>query len=68
MTNATAERLNAAVYKHRLMWTDLSARVMSNEGCPKELADEMVARLIEKKSCPFPVAIALIDLIVELKQ
>lgn len=61
----TAERLNAAVYRHRIMWADLSARVAVNEGIPKYDADALVCCLIEKKSVSLPVAVALIDMIVE---
>ncbi|HWV44094.1 hypothetical protein [Pseudorhodoplanes sp.] len=61
----SAERLNEAVYRHRIMWTDLAARVMKNENMPKEDADYQVCRLIEKKGVSLPVAVALIDMIVE---
>lgn len=63
----TAERLNAAVYKYHIIWTDLSARVVQNEGIPKQEADAQVAALIEKRAAPLAVAVALIDMIVEQK-
>ncbi len=66
MTKATsAERLTAAVYKHRIMWTDLAERVMQNENMDKADADYMVFRLIEKKGVSVAVAVAIIDMIVE---
>lgn len=61
----SAERLNEAVYRHRIMWTDLAARVMKNESMTKNEADYQVCRLIQKKGVSLPVAIALIDMIVE---
>jgi hypothetical protein len=65
MSTTTAELLNDAVYKRRIMWTDLSARIVKNDGCSKNEADEMVARLIKRESVTLGVAVALIDLIVE---
>lgn len=63
---ATAyERLNASVYRHRIMWTDLAARVAQNEGITTDHAANLVAPLITKEGCPMSVAVALIDLITE---
>lgn len=61
----TAERLHDSVLRHRIAWTDLAARVVENEGIPKQEADAQVAALIERRACSMAVAIALIDMIVD---
>lgn len=61
----SADRLYDAVIKHRIMWNDLSERVAKNEGIPFYEGANLVAVLIEHRSCSLPVAVALIDLIVE---
>jgi hypothetical protein len=60
-----AERFNEAVYKHRIMWTDLAERVMQNENMSKDDAEYQVCRLIERKGVSIAVATALLDLILE---
>lgn len=47
----TAERLHDSVLRHRIAWTDLAARVVENEGIPKQEADAQVAALIERRAC-----------------
>lgn len=58
-------KLNESVYRHGLLWTDIAHRVSENEKIPYEDATELTARLVIKASCPVPVALALIELIVE---
>lgn len=65
LVSTTVERLNEAVYRHKILWTDLSARVVKNECISKQAADEEVAALITKRYVSLPVAVALIDLIVD---
>ncbi len=61
----TAERLNEAVQRHKIYWTDIVDRVVENGEVSRDAAAEQVLRLYEKKGVSLPVAVALIDLIVE---
>lgn len=65
MSATTAERLNDAVYRHKIMWTELANRIAENEGISQDSAAEMVVPLVMRESCSMPVAVALIDLICE---
>lgn len=62
----TAEKLNEAVYKHRILWSELRDRVV-DAGVPHETATALVCDLIEKRSVSLPVAVALTELIIEAK-
>lgn len=61
----TAERLHDSVLKHRIMWSELAARVADDNQLDSVKAAELVSALIERKTCYMPVALALIDLIIE---
>ncbi|MCK1445387.1 hypothetical protein IVB43_23670 [Bradyrhizobium sp. 48] len=65
MGETAAERLHDAVNRHNIAWTDLTMRVAGSEGISRDAAAEQVLGLIERRSVTMPVAIALIDMIVE---
>lgn len=65
MSDTAAERLHDAVNRHDIMWTDLTMRVAGNESISRDAAAEQVLGLIERRSVTMPVALALIDMIVE---
>ncbi|MCK1430926.1 hypothetical protein [Bradyrhizobium sp. 87] len=65
MSETAADRLHDAVNRNRIAWTDLTMRVASSEGIPRDAAAEQVLGLIERRVVTMPVAVALIEMIVE---
>ena len=57
--------MHAAVIKHGILWRDLSARIVANGLVSQKAADAQVDRLFSKEGVTLPVAVALIDLILE---
>ncbi|MGY3359719.1 Lar family restriction alleviation protein [Bradyrhizobium sp. GM0.4] len=65
MSETAADCLHDAVNRNRIAWTDLTMRVASSEGISRDAAAEQVLGLIERRVVTMPVAVALIEMIVE---